>query len=1410
MSASSNTPSTPHPVRHRIRVTELGEYIRHMSCQRRFKLGYRDGELFDALPFSGKPLHTMDPVLAEQGAAREDEWAESLEDLGILNLHTRHGLKDDAPWGDFVAAVAALRDGEQGFGREVHTRGDLGVFHLEGRADFLIVRWQEGRPRLWIVECKASRKDRTYHRMQVALYRLLILAHMQHTPLVVAGHTVREEDVVCTVVRVNERNNKMFALGDLSPLESTEFLEFDAQNLLAQGSTLDTILQSDLDDLPYVLDQRCDDCKFSVHCLPEAARNRRLHLLGFEPDTIRTLHRLGIGTIDDLANLDPTGADAERLRHDEDFQGDLDAMIIRARARRSTLPPLPTSSATITAEQLKESDEGPAPQPILPLPNRGKGHLPAHESREEEAQQSHRLIRVFLSVNYDYAEDRVGALSAHVTRSDWDLETSFEEDEETGAKRPIPEVVERRPYSKETRDMQDTYEFSVVQPAPWSPDYAMACGQESNLLQGFFREVVKAIQLLAMSEPAPIHFYVWSSAEIKRLLESAARVGNDMLNYLRELFGCREQLEQLIYSELGKEIDQRYALGWTGRGLTVVTSLGWYGRFHWLREVAGEVIDLEYELSRDLFDFRTRLATRADGSWAATGDRGVSWNRYEIRSRFFDNLTAPYFHAYWGRLEEKAEHKSWLAQSIRDYNHASEPQMLESYLIARVQAMRWLEEHISPKNDTIAKPLIDPNLLPTFKLGTTTCTQAAQDFLRLDHHIKYTEWLQAMLVPPYVRVSKGESLGLHNLELIGKNTIKARIDVASYHTTLDALRARVSYHEGGFCRLHEAPSQVHEGQSMFQLLKTGRTCHIDAIDWDTGEVQLSVVRGSGEYYYAVNSWTLDDEQYLFDKATIDPSITDYVSGKVESRLVEEDPDAGLGLRGAHVNTWFHPARPTIPPQQPLAASLLARHEAMLRALRLGGEHTLEPRRVEIVMRGLDARIQLIQGPPGTGKTSMSAIATLTRIIARRSVGDVVMITATTHTAVETLLERIASIEEDVRRAAREQSLVLPKLRLIKLDRYKGEDPRIEELTKRPNLKEINPLLEDAVVILAGTINGMITWTNELDKKKTFRKKFSGGSVQTKLLVVDEASMMVASHLIGITTMLAEDGELLMAGDHRQLTPIISHDWENDDRPPAQYYRMHESAFDAIATLRDPEDTRRKRELSGASVRLDRLERSYRLPGTIRALIQPVYAQDGITLKGRPEALDEAASQHMSDAPWREGWQSAQSLHVLMHDERESRKSNRFEAKLIARLLESGVEGGFVSMSSVAVVTPHRAQRALLEKELEPWADYITVIDTVERLQGGEQEVIIISATVSDPVALAKSGEFVLDLQRSNVAFSRTRQKLFVVAARGLFAHVPTQTEIYESAKLWKHLRRMCTTERSRTSFEDHEVIHMTV
>lgn len=67
-----------------------------------------------------------------------------------------------------------------------------------------------------------------------------------------------------------------------------------------------------------------------------------------------------------------------------------------------------------------------------------------------------------------------------------------------------------------------------------------------------------------------------------------------------------------------------------------------------------------------------------------------------------------------------------------------------------------------------------------------------------------------------------------------------------------------------------------------------------------------------------------------------------------------------------------------------------------------------------------------------------------------------------------------------------------------------------------------------------------------------------------------------------------------------------------------------------------------------------------------------------------------------------------------------------------------------------------------------------------------------SATASDPSAIAAAADFILDLNRSNVAFSRVRDQLIVVCARSLLDHIPGDIEQYDEMMLWNALRTTCS------------------
>lgn len=1356
-----------------MRVTEIGEFIRHHSCERRFKLEHNHRALARELPFVERLFNTLDPVLQESGRIRESRWEESLRRGGLTDLtrYTDRPAEAKAtPWPEFTAQLAALPAGEQAFGREIQVSAPLGGFQIEGRIDFVLVLWRNGRPYLRLVECKASRRDRTYHRIQVALYRMLVRELLRQAPVSVAGIAFNPGETECAVARIDEATNECQDILGLESLD-LEMEEEDIRRLLVPGGALARIAATPLDDLDYQLAPKCDGCVFNVHCLSESARQRRIELLGVAPSVTRALRAAGVRTLDQLADLAIPSATATAIREDAGFSENLDQLRTKAISRRRTLP-----TGGVDPEGFE----------VEALPNAGDGQLPPHEMA------GRRLVRVYLSVDYDYAENRVGALSAHVTTSDGQIHTDFVRAGERWE--PNPDPKERRENGRDAEG-RVAYAMGPVQgkdivtfiPAEWTGRYDVDSGQEKQLIQSFFQELVDGIAEVAGAPDAPIHFYVWSRSEMARLVEACSRVSSALLSHLRELLGCRESLEQLIYSCLQEEVDRRYALGWTGRGLGVVSSLRWFGRrYHWRRRAGGQIVDLDRTFTQDIFDFKTDLELRADGQWATNAREVALRHKFEIRSRFNDSLTAPYWRAYWRTLPnpDAPGVTPAVANAIRRYNQAAQPGVLREYLKARTQAIRWVEESVRFKNQEIQKPAIPIASLPNFRLGVANAAQAGIDFLRLDQHVKVTDWIAQHLQPPASRVPTGRTIPVSEVVSHGNNLLSASLDLAGYDIDVAALSLRCTIAEGSFVRLSPYSGDPNRGQTFGQLTRGGKTCRVDRINWDTGQVTLSAMFTRSSRYTLLSTGA-DEAGPVFESATIDESVSDFVAGRVDERL-----RSGLGT---HVFQWLDPENPQVPEAPLLDAGVKARYEALLRAPLLSGNRALADDQAATAIGGLESRIQLLQGPPGTGKTTTTSVATLLRILARRSIGDIVLVSAHTHTAVDNLLETLDRLLDGFSAQAGAAGLLMPAVRLAKVH-SSTIDPsggRILDFVSRPCARLIARERRSAVLVIAGTTGAILKMADELSARLPFRDQ--PGRFQGQLLVVDEASMMVFPHFLALATLVPADGEIMLAGDHRQLAPIVAHDWEREDRPPAVLYQPFASAYRAVQNLRD------NPAVNDRSIRRSALRLTFRLPPLIRELIARLYRLDAIELEGLPR---EPAAAPAAPGGLEQVWAGDTGLFLVLHSERQSRQSNTLEAELVERILAAG---GVLPAGSVAVMTPHRAQRSLLRTRLRPFAAQADAIDTVERFQGGERPSVIVSATASDPSAISANVEFVLNLNRSNVAFSRARDRLIVVCSDSLLDHIPPEVDHYESALLWKSLRALCTRQVAALTIGPHSV-----
>lgn len=1350
------TDATPlAPARPTLLVSEIGEFVRFNSCLRRAKLGFGSRTEARRLPFYSRLENTLDVVLRDRGLTIEGAWERQLEAQGYTSLG--QGTRERPfTFDELLQAFERQPPGSLVFGREISLSGSVGAFIVEGRMDFVVLLWRNNRPVIRIVEGKASRRDKTYQRMQVATYVALAKQELMQIDRTIGGAIISSDHLEAIVARVDEDLREPQDILETPPLDLTTFLD-DLHQLLEAGGPLDTAAANQLDALPFRLEAKCDNCVFNVACFPEAGRQRLIELLSVSQPAGRALRAAGLLTIDDLAELDPQGPVAAQLRANDGVDEDPLRLIAKATARRKMLPG-------------GQNVDGFA---VAGLPMAGLSQCPSRQI------DGHRLVRIYINVDYDYVEDRIASVTAYVVSSDNVIRTPFGQTD--AGFRPSPGSFEVAADSDNLLALSGR-KVSQFKSTAWTGSPAEDGAAERQMLESFFQQLVEAIADVAGADVAPIHFYVWSPSEMTRLMEGCARGGASLIRHLSELLGCRQGKEQLIYTSLQAEVNRRFGLGWTGRGLSVATGLTWFGRrFHWQRLVRGTATELDRVFHQDIFDFASTLLVR-DGEWGREGDPVASNQRFEIRSRFNDSLSMPYYAVAWGQLnsaDPRWNDEPLVRAAIRRYESIrAQPGLLRSYLEARCEALRFIEEQCST-NARIEKIPLELGQLGTFGLGVDSPRAAAIDVLRIDWQVKYNEWLSAQYLTSGERISAGRCLPLSNVRHTGGDTLAATIDPSSCNLSLDALARRYSEGEGSFIRLlpwSGDPSDPAETNG-------GITCILEDINWQQGSVRLTAMRPVRAAHYRLFNAPIENRAF----AILDQSATDFVAPKVESRLRDN--------LGQHVDRWFDLSAPVVTAAAQPDAERLVLVRAALDAWRIPGrpDAGLLDEQANAAVRGATARIQALQGPPGTGKTATTAAAIFARAAASLSPGDVVVLAGPTHRAVDTIIERFASWEPSLRAAFDSTGVAPPPFRMIRLDPKEGETdlPATVECVGIP--AQVGPagaLINNptAVTIVTGTVNALLKFESALGARR---------ALNAALLVVDEASMMVFPHLLALASLTQNDARIMLAGDNRQLAPILSHAWDKEDRPPTVQFQPFLSAYEVAARVSEAVSARPNAD---ELVVVDRLRHTFRLPPAQRALIANLYrAQDGFELEGRtqhPGPCDADAG-HAFGCVWSE----PQGLVLIVHDERESRKENALEREIVESILDAYPSA---PDRSVVILSPHRGQRGLLQEQLDG-RPAIAAIDTVERLQGGEAPTVIVTATASDPSQIQNAEDFLMNLNRVNVAFSRAESRLIIIASQTLLDHIASDLAVYEASMLWKQVRRTCSTTIGDLTLGSHRV-----
>ena len=435
-------------------------------------------------------------------------------------------------------------------------------------------------------------------------------------------------------------------------------------------------------------------------------------------------------------------------------------------------------------------------------------------------------------------------------------------------------------------------------------------------------------------------------------------------------------------------------------------------------------------------------------------------------------------------------------------------------------------------------------------------------------------------------------------------------------------------------------------------------------------------------------------------------------------------------------------------------------------------HSYHPDYDDIILKAKQAQDYfLLIGPPGTGKTSQALqYLVLEQLAEKPKVQSTkpndqspmvngqssILLLAYTNRAVDEICNMLSEHELDYIRIGNEYSCD-----------PKYSDRLLQEvLDENTTLNSIKSTLAEAQIIVATT--STMNSRSALFNIKHF-----------DLVIIDEASQILEPNIVGILTARQEEGRaidrFILVGDHKQLPAVVQQQGEADvENTSSVLENIHlsscaNSLFERLILTE---------RAAGRTNFIGTLHKQGRMhPDIADFANRKFYAKEQLECVPLAHQLETELSYNEESEDALDNTLKAHRMIFIpsmpCKQLNISEKVNTDEARIIADLLRRlyrQMSKDFDPQKSVGVIVPYRNQIAMIRKEIErleiPALEDIS-IDTVERFQGSQRDVILYSFTIQSRYQLdfLTANTFYEEGQaidrKLNVAITRARKQLIL-------------------------------------------------